>query len=123
MKHVSIVLDILGREKLYLSKGKLRFLAKELHILGLIIDGRGICMDPDKVDVVVKWKTPMNHDLLRGLIRSVGYLVDDILGIHLPLGILSAVAGDAVSFHWGYTKQCAFKDVKELVEAARDHHQ
>ena len=36
IKHVSKVLDILVRGKLYLSKGKLRFLAKELCILGQV---------------------------------------------------------------------------------------
>ena len=34
VEHVKIVLDILKKEKLYPSKGKLRFLAGELHILG-----------------------------------------------------------------------------------------
>ena len=61
MKHVKIVLDILKREKLYLSRGKPRFLADELHILGRIIDGQGIQMDPEKVDAVVEWKMPVKH--------------------------------------------------------------
>jgi Reverse transcriptase (RNA-dependent DNA polymerase) len=64
VKHVKIVLDILRKEKLYLSKGKLRFIADELHILGQVIDDKGIWMDPDKVDSVLKWKTPTNRDLL-----------------------------------------------------------
>jgi hypothetical protein len=46
-----------------LSKGKLRFLAEELTILGRVIDNEGIRMDPDKVDSVLKWKTPTNRDL------------------------------------------------------------
>ena len=37
-----------------------------------------IQMDPNKVDAVLNWKTPMNQDLLRGFIRPVGYLADDI---------------------------------------------
>ena len=123
IKHISEVLDILIKEKLYLSKGKLRFPAEELHILGQITDGQGICMDPDKVDVVVKWKTPTNCDLLRGFIGSVGYLVDDVPSICLLLGILSAVMGDAVPFCWGYTEQHAFENVKELVGATRNHCQ
>ena len=123
VNQVSKVLDILIKEKLYLSRGNLRFLAEELHIFRQIIDGQGIHMDLDKVHVVVKWKTPTNCDLLRGFIGSIGYLVDDIPGIRLLLGILSAVTGDAVPFHWGYTKQHAFGDVKELVGAARDHCQ
>ena len=55
-------------------------------------------MDPDKVDTVVKWKTPMNCDLHRGFIKSVGYLADDVPGVQVPLGILSAITGDAVPF-------------------------
>jgi RNase H-like domain found in reverse transcriptase/Reverse transcriptase (RNA-dependent DNA polymerase) len=121
VEHVKLVLGILEREKLYLSKGKLRFLAEELQILGRIIDNHSIWMDSDKVDMVIKWKTPTNRDLLRGFIGSVGYLADDVPGIWLPLGILSAITGDAVPFWWGYTKQRAFEDVKELVQAAREH--
>ena len=78
-------------------------------------------MDLDKVNVVVKWKTPTNRDLLRGFIGTISYLVDDVPSIHLPLGILSVVTGDAVPFYWGHTKQHAFEDVKELVEAARNY--
>ena len=40
--------------------------------------------------------------------------------VWLLLGILSAVTGDAVPFHWGYTEQWAFEDMKRLVQAARD---
>ena len=64
LEHVKIMLSILEKEKLYLSKGKLQFLADKLHILGHVIDSQGIWIDPDKVDTVVKWKTPTNRDLL-----------------------------------------------------------
>jgi Reverse transcriptase (RNA-dependent DNA polymerase) len=121
VEHVKLVLGILEREKLYLSKEKLRFLTKELQILGRIIDNHGIWMDPNKVDTVIKWKTPTNCDLLRGFIGSVGYLADNVPGVWLLLGILSAITGDAVPFWWGYTEQRAFEDVKELVQAAREH--
>jgi Reverse transcriptase (RNA-dependent DNA polymerase) len=42
MTHINIILNILKWEKLYLCKEKLRFLAKELHILGQIINIHGI---------------------------------------------------------------------------------
>ena len=40
-----------------------------------------ICMDPTKVDSVLNWKVPTNHDLLRGFIGLVSYLADDIPNI------------------------------------------
>ena len=58
--YVKLIIDILKREKLYLSKNKLHFLKKELKILGRIIMDDGIRMDPDKVDNVLSWKTPTN---------------------------------------------------------------
>ena len=50
VKHVSIVLQILKKEKLYLSETKLCFLCKEVKILGCVITDDGIQMDPEKVD-------------------------------------------------------------------------
>jgi RNase H-like domain found in reverse transcriptase/Integrase zinc binding domain len=59
--------------------------------------------------------------LLRGFIGSVGFLADDIPNIRLPLGILSAITGDKVSFRWTHTEQRAFEEVKNLTELARNH--
>jgi RNase H-like domain found in reverse transcriptase/Reverse transcriptase (RNA-dependent DNA polymerase)/Integrase zinc binding domain/Retroviral aspartyl protease/Zinc knuckle len=122
VEHVKLVLDILRREKLYLSRSKLRFIEPELKLLGRIIDENGIRMDAEKVDSVVNWKVPTNRDLLRGFIGSVGYLADDIPNVRIPLGILSSITGDTVPFRWGYTEQRAFDEVKNLVHAARNHH-
>jgi len=119
--HVKTVLDILIREKLYLSRSKLRFIANELKILGRIIDDEGIRMDAEKVDSILNWKIPTNRDLLRGFIGSVGYLADDIPNVRIPMGVLSAITGDTVPFRWGYTEQRAFDEVKALVHHAREH--
>jgi hypothetical protein len=121
VKHVKLVLDILRKEQLYLSRSKLHFIALELKLLGHIIDNEGIRMDAEKVDSVLKWKVPTNRDLLRGFIGSVGYLADDIPGVRIPMGVLSAITGDAVPFRWGYTEQRAFDEVKNLVHHAREH--
>lgn len=67
-----------------LNGDKLRFLQRELKILGRIVDDRGIRMDPDKVDSVLKWKVPTSKELLRGFLGSVGYLADDIAFVRIP---------------------------------------
>ncbi|KAG9227856.1 hypothetical protein CCMSSC00406_0008678 [Pleurotus cornucopiae] len=122
VRHVKLILDILKREKLYLSTKKLFFLCEEMKILGRIIDKDGIRMDPHKVDAVSKWKTPTNRNLLRGFLGAVGYLADDIARVHVPMGILSSLTGDTVPFRWEHTHQRAFEEVKRLVELARNHH-
>ena len=122
VEHVKLIIDILHMEKLYLSSSKLYFIVPELKLLGRIIGNQGICMDLDKVDSVVNWKVPTNQDL-RGFISFVGYLTDDIPNVRIPLGILSSITRDTVSFCWGYTEQRAFDKVKQLVHTARNHRQ
>ena len=121
IQHVKLVLDILYREKLYLSQSKLRFIEPELKLLGRIIDDQGIRMDTEKVDSVLNWKVPTNRDLLRGFIGSVGYLADDIPNIRIPMGILSAITRDTIPFRWGYMEQQAFNKVKMLVHHVREN--
>ena len=120
VQHCKLAMDILQKEKLYLSKTKIKFLPKELALLGRIVDDSGIQMDPEKVDSVLTWKTPMNRDLLCGFIGSLGYLADDIPSVRLPLGVLSVVTGDKVPFRWTPTEQRAFDEAKSLIQTARD---
>lgn len=121
VKHVKLIIDILTREKLYLSKKKLHFLEPELKILGRIVDDNGIRMDPVKVDSVINWKVPTNRDLLRGFLGSVGYLADDIPNVRIPMAVLHGLTGDTVSFRWSYSEERAFEDIKSLVQLARSH--
>ena len=98
VKHVKLVIDILKWEELYLSEAKLHFLVKELKILDCVIDCDGIHMDPDKVDALVKWKTPTNRELLRGFQGVAGYLADDIDQIHVPMEVLHELTSDSIPF-------------------------
>jgi hypothetical protein len=58
VKHCKIVFDTLKEQLLYLSSGKMQLLPRELKILSRIIDEKGICMDYDKVNDILNWKTP-----------------------------------------------------------------
>ncbi|KAJ2955854.1 hypothetical protein NUW54_g14706 [Trametes sanguinea] len=79
-------------------------------------------MDAEKVDSVLNWKTPTSKELLRGFLGAVGYLADDIATVRIPMGILTTLTGNEVSFKWDYTAQRAFDDIKRLVHAHRTHH-
>ena len=94
VKHVTTVIEILKKEKLYLSENKLRFLCNEVKILGRIVTDDGIRMDPEKVDRVLNWKVPTNRTLCRGFIGSVGYLADDIHKVRIPMGVLSEASAE-----------------------------
>ncbi|KAL4258218.1 CCHC-type domain-containing protein [Pleurotus pulmonarius] len=119
--HVKTVIDVLTREKLYLSEKKLHFLEKELKVLGHVVDGSGIRMDPHKVETVVNWKTPTNRDLLCGFLGAVGYLADDVAKVRIPMGVLAKLTGDNTPFRWSDTHQQAFDEVRLLVDRFRAH--
>jgi len=121
VEHVTIVIGILKREKLYLSETKLRFLCKEVKILGRIITDDGIWMDPEKVDRVVNWKVPTNRTLCQGFVGAVGYLADDIYKVRVPLGVLAEASAETKPYQWGYTAQRAFETVKRYVSACAPH--
>ncbi|KAJ3500276.1 hypothetical protein NMY22_g19310 [Coprinellus aureogranulatus] len=122
IEHVKLVIDILRRGKFFLSEKKLRFLCSEMKVLGRIVDDEGIRMDPDKVDSLSKWKTPINRDLLRGFLGAAGYLADDIDRVRIPMGILHSLTADGVPFRWTHTHQRAFEEIKSLAVRCRDHH-
>ncbi|PSR74038.1 hypothetical protein PHLCEN_2v10177, partial [Hermanssonia centrifuga] len=122
VQHVRTVVDILRREQLYLNKDKLKFLCKELKVLGRIVDDSGIRMDPDKVDSVLHWKPPTSKSLLQAFLGSVGYLADDIGLIRIPMGVLTELTGPDKVFQWDHTQQRAFDEVKRLVHSHREHH-
>lgn len=116
VRHVKTVLGILEREKLYLSEGKLQFLCHKLKVLGRVVDDEGIRMDPDKVDRILHWMTPVNRDTLQSFLGAVGFLADDIHNVQVPMGILSEITGDTVPFHWEFTHQRTFDEVKHYIE-------
>ncbi|KAJ3475739.1 hypothetical protein NLI96_g11638 [Meripilus lineatus] len=121
IRHVKLVIDTLRKEQLFLSSGKLHFLENEMKVLGRIVDDQGIRMDPDKVDSVLNWKVPTNKELLRGFLGSVGYLADDIATVRVPMGVLTPLTGSTSSFHWDFTHQRAFDEIKVLVHEHREH--
>jgi len=57
-KHLRKVLEILRENKLYAKLDKYEFWLKEVIFLGHVISAGGICIDPRKVEAVLKWEKP-----------------------------------------------------------------
>ena len=74
IKHCKLVIDRLKKEQFYISKGKMQFFAKELHLLGHVIKNGGIVMDPVKVDRIENWKIPTSKQLLMEFLGAVSFL-------------------------------------------------
>ncbi|EJD38758.1 DNA/RNA polymerase [Auricularia subglabra TFB-10046 SS5] len=122
IEHIRTVFKILRTHRFYLSVDKMQLFAKELKILGHIVDERGIRMDPHKVDTVANWKVPTNRSLLQSFLGAVGFLAPDCFGIRVPMAVLTPLTGSNRYWRWGATEQRAFDEVKRLVVAWRNSH-
>jgi hypothetical protein len=58
--HVPLVLKVLQQEKFSVCKAKSSFAETEVKYLGYIVDKKGICPDPKKVEAVQTWPVPKN---------------------------------------------------------------
>ncbi|EJD42916.1 DNA/RNA polymerase, partial [Auricularia subglabra TFB-10046 SS5] len=122
MEHIRTVFKILRENKFYLSADKMQLFAREINILGHIIDEQGIRMDPHKVDSVANWKVPTSRTLLQSFLGAVGFLAPDCAGIRIPMGVLTPLTGVNRPWRWDATAQRAFDEVKQIVSAHRDQH-
>ncbi|EUC56404.1 Pol polyprotein/retrotransposon, putative, partial [Rhizoctonia solani AG-3 Rhs1AP] len=122
IKHVKMVFDVLRREKLYLSPGKMQLFAERLEILGHVITSDGISMDPHKVDAIEKWKAPTSKEQIMSFLGAVGYLAPNCPNVRIPMSVLSKRAAASQPWRWEATEQRAFQEIKDLVSAYRNHN-
>ncbi|KAL8089187.1 hypothetical protein AgCh_038824 [Apium graveolens] len=77
-EHLRIVFDILREMKLFAKFSKCKFWLEEVAFLGNVVSGRGIELDPAKVEVITNWPRPSNVTEVRsflGLTGSGGFQV------------------------------------------------
>ncbi|GJV60927.1 putative reverse transcriptase domain-containing protein [Tanacetum coccineum] len=58
VEHLSLVLGLLQKEKLYAKFSKCEFWLREVQFLGNVINSNGIHVDPSKIKAVKNWKAP-----------------------------------------------------------------
>ena len=59
-EHLRDVLSILREKKLHAKFSKCEFWLNEVAFLGHVISGKGISVDPRKIEAVVEWEVPTN---------------------------------------------------------------
>ena len=59
-EHLRSVFELLRQHSLFAKESKCVFFAEEIQYLGHIISVKGIQMDPEKLEAILKWLTPKN---------------------------------------------------------------
>ena len=114
VKHVTIVIQILRKEELYLSEKKLHFLHKEVKILGSIVTDDGIRMDPKS-----QLEGPDEPHLMQRVHRSSEDLADDIYKVHALLGVLTEASAESKPFQRSYTSNVRSRQSRDMSRCVR----
>ncbi|GJY63006.1 putative reverse transcriptase domain-containing protein [Tanacetum coccineum] len=56
--HLKIILELLGKEKLYAKFSKCEFWLQKVQFLGRVVNNDDIHVDPSKIESVKNWKNP-----------------------------------------------------------------
>ena len=73
---------------MFAKESKCVFFAKEIQYLSHIISARGMRMDPEKVEAILKWLVPKNLQELQIFLGMAGFYqqyVRDYAKISLPM--------------------------------------
>ncbi|GJS50347.1 putative reverse transcriptase domain-containing protein, partial [Tanacetum coccineum] len=71
--YLKLVLELLGKEKLYAKFSKCEFWLQEVHFLGHVVNQSGIHVDPSKIEAVKNWKAPTTPSEVSSFLGLAGY--------------------------------------------------
>ena len=117
LKHVSEVLSILRKHKLYAKKEKCQFGQDQIQYLGHVISTEGVAVDPEKVCAMVEWPKPKTLKALRGFLGLTGYYRKFIQGYGKIAGPLTSMLKKD-SFIWSLEAEKAFEQLKQTMTQA-----
>ncbi|GAU14480.1 hypothetical protein TSUD_250200 [Trifolium subterraneum] len=99
------------------NKAKCLFGSSQVDYLGHIISGKGVAVDPSKVQCIIDWPRPKNVKGVRGFLGLTGYyrkFVKDYGKIAKPLTELTKKD----NFHWGVEAEKAFTEMKLIMTSS-----
>jgi len=113
--HVRMILKVLEQAGLYLDISKCEFSTQSTKYLGFIIEaGKGIRMDPEKVEAIQGWQAPTTVKGVRGFLGFANFyrrFIRDYSDLTAPLTRLTK---KDTPFQWTQEADDAFKKLKDL---------
>nr|GEU53257.1 putative reverse transcriptase domain-containing protein [Tanacetum cinerariifolium] len=111
--HLGIVLKFLKKEKMYAKFSMCEFWLREVQFLGHVINGKGIHVDPSKIDTVKNWEAPRTPSEVYLFLGLPGYycrFIENFSKIAKPLNVLTQ---KSKTFDWGEEQENAFQTLKD----------
>ncbi|XP_062176260.1 uncharacterized protein LOC133881329 [Alnus glutinosa] len=115
--HLSLALDTLRRNQLFVKLSKCRFGCSEVDYLGHIVSAQGVSADLGKIKAMVDWPFPKTLKALRGFLGLIGYYRKFIKGYGSIAAPLTSLLKKN-SLGWTPAAQEAFEALKLAVTQA-----
>ena len=112
-RHLRLILELLRKEKLYAKFSKCEFWLPEVTYLGHVISGKGIAVNPERVQAVLDWTPPESVKQVRSFLGLASYcrrFVENFSKVAKPL---TELLKKDKKFDW--TPQCksSFQELKK----------
>ena len=114
VEHIEIVSKLLRDANLRLKPSKCVWFAKKVFVLGHVVFGETIEMDPNKIDAVSKRKPPKNTKQLQSFLGLCNYyrkFINDYAKIAAPM--FSVLKKD--KFEWTNKEEESFENLKQAL--------
>jgi hypothetical protein len=115
IRDVKLVLEILTREAgLQIRLEKCQFFRREARVLGSIVSGNGIRMDPRKIKAITEWQKPVDGKAMQRFLGAANFhreFSHHYAKIASPLEEVRNVKG---AIDWTQAREEAFKQLKDL---------
>ncbi|GJZ53934.1 putative reverse transcriptase domain-containing protein [Tanacetum coccineum] len=117
-EHLKAILELLKKEKLYAKFSKCEFWISKVQFLGHVIDSRGIHVDPDKIESIKDWASPMTPTEIRQFLGLAGYYQRFIEGFLKIAKSMTKLTQKGIKFDWGEKEENAFQLIKQKLCSA-----
>uniref|UniRef100_A0A151UF56 Transposon Ty3-I Gag-Pol polyprotein n=1 Tax=Cajanus cajan TaxID=3821 RepID=A0A151UF56_CAJCA len=118
VEHLSAVMNVLRKEKLFANIEKCTFCTDHVVFLGFVVSSKGVQVDEEKIRAIQEWPTPKNVSEVRsfhGLASFYRRFVKDFSTLAAPL---NEIVKKHVGFKWGEKQEKAFSELKHKLTNA-----
>jgi len=111
-QHMKVVLQTLREQKLYAKFSKCEFWLESVSFLGHIVSGKGIKVDPKKIEAVQNWHRPTSATEIRSFLGLVGYYRRFVEGFSSIAAPLTKLTQKGAPFRWSDDCEVSFHKLK-----------